>query len=1428
MYIRKKVYKKIVVVLFTICFFLTNVMPVRLWAQPMLALPQPGALVGLSAGFTPVILRGIEVDPISPFVFHFIVDAGDEKLSTQELQDEVQKIVRYFLAGLALPEDKLWVNLSPYEEDRIVDEVFGQTEMGRDLLAQDYILKQVTATLTHTEDKLGKIFWQRVYQKAYETFQTTNIPINTFNKVWIVPDQARVYVQDQKAVVIGSSMDILVDQDYLSMKNNLFHDPSMLEHEHRAQAEQTNALSSAVIKEVVLPELSKEINEGKNFAQLRQIYHSLILANWFKGHMRQAFLNQVYSDHNSVEGIAIDDPTSTGKIYQRYLEAFKQGVCNFMRVEYDLYVNKHIPRKYFSGGAFLNPQVIEDSSLAGKKQAGSVLSLPNILRATTSVFNPDRSRGGLFSRKISSDFKINTLKNIVSAIGLSVIFGLSQSTSFASNQYFKGNLDEQIASNTIIMNTLESESGDSESGEETITLNTEQRLLFTLFSNLGFNNVSFRLISPTEAVVVEEGQVLGFLEYEVKRSSETLYGWYRLLNLDKTKIYSSMKNEWVSYRGGSAYSQRIRFEEEQAWNFLKEIRSPFEKAYYLKQKYIPSGSEGLLADLANQFIQANRKKHGIGQGNKKEEALVTVLPSASLSSNGGGVYEVKAMADSIHIAKSPKIFSFSMPTDNIYIHHLEIMDFSGSISGEHITSQVDNLLERVQDDIDKKRTRTYSFVILGEISYVNRLKNRIMTPEEVLKEFEGPMGQRLRSRTQGYGNTLLMDHLKEAIDFTNQKINPVVPKFVGGVTDGDHDEQTWGTKPFTPEEYRDDGRHKKIYELSSLYNFSYFIVDVNSKPSPLFQFWEKEDRERKMKGLAPLFYFSQGDYAGSEKTRKSLMSRYLQEQYVCQMRVSDTTSDSSGDFFYATLGGKIVETWNRHLQKAGLSRSSDIKITNGGMVQMDPNGEILLPLADLGFVGDVVVEQHYSPQVHPLSKKPKHPINPHQQIYLIEDASGSTKEKGYFSKVKQESIKLMRMYGDQFRAITVFNEFVNSRENTGDINQLIDYQRRVIPGSGTNGYGALKHALPKILEKHQKAKESDPDVETVILLATDGLFNQGGSGDVWIRYLPEFINEGIKIHLLADGSLGAVVNNQLEKMSIPTDLRSAFVFSDKWSETRNQPIIFHASLATGGKQYAGKNVVESFKEFALDASGGLGSADFSVNPFVPDFIIIKGIGTDGNPMVKRLNIQASTEFNRISRNVVEAKYLDSDNNQVGFINNGQRYQISPIDSTSNNSVYRFEDMDIFGWQEGSADDKKGFHKVDDLGKAAAQAFAKGKDLYVWIREDGGEKLRLFTGDQLGRLVSEIGVTVSQDKKPGIQQAGASSTLVNTNKIDQTKYGGIDFKADQFNILSEGEALDYGELIDLEALMRDFNPHRVTPTVLNMVPVTSPQMILGPN
>ena len=178
-------------------------------------------MVSLSPGFTPVMLKGIKINPENPLQIDFIVDTGNSKFKEEELKQESAKLIKYFLASLTVPEKDLWVNLSPYEKDRIIPQEFGVTEMGRDLLAQDYLLKQLTASLIYPEHDLGKTFWQKVYEKAQRLYGKTDMPINTFNKVWIVPDKAVVYESEGTAFVTETHLKVMLEGDYLALKQNL-------------------------------------------------------------------------------------------------------------------------------------------------------------------------------------------------------------------------------------------------------------------------------------------------------------------------------------------------------------------------------------------------------------------------------------------------------------------------------------------------------------------------------------------------------------------------------------------------------------------------------------------------------------------------------------------------------------------------------------------------------------------------------------------------------------------------------------------------------------------------------------------------------------------------------------------------------------------------------------------------------------------------------------------------------------------------------------------------------------------------------------------------------------------------------------------------------------------------------------------------------
>src|SRR3989338_4619653 len=203
----------------------------------------------------------------------------------------------------------------------------------------------------YPEKELGKEFWDKVYQKAKEKYGTTEIPVDTFNKVWILPETATVYEHGQTVYIVEAKLRVMLDQDYVA--GNVVASLGGGRDKAGTSPAPTpagNNISTSIIREIILPEIEHEVNYGQNFAPLRQIYHSLILAKWYKETIKNSLLSKIYIDQKKIAGVNLDDATLKDQIYAQYMEAYKKGVFNYIKEDYDRLSNETIPRKYFSGG----------------------------------------------------------------------------------------------------------------------------------------------------------------------------------------------------------------------------------------------------------------------------------------------------------------------------------------------------------------------------------------------------------------------------------------------------------------------------------------------------------------------------------------------------------------------------------------------------------------------------------------------------------------------------------------------------------------------------------------------------------------------------------------------------------------------------------------------------------------------------------------------------------------------------------------------------------------------------------------------------------------------------------------------------------------------------------------------------------------------
>ena len=119
--------------------------------------------------------------------FSLLADAS-HKLPKEEEQVELQtRLGRYLNTFLVLSGEHINVTLTPMDEYCGLPKLLRNTELGRDMLAQDVVLKHYAASQMHPSTVQGKKFWDKVDNLAvgYQAFESCF-------RVWIVPDNVTV------------------------------------------------------------------------------------------------------------------------------------------------------------------------------------------------------------------------------------------------------------------------------------------------------------------------------------------------------------------------------------------------------------------------------------------------------------------------------------------------------------------------------------------------------------------------------------------------------------------------------------------------------------------------------------------------------------------------------------------------------------------------------------------------------------------------------------------------------------------------------------------------------------------------------------------------------------------------------------------------------------------------------------------------------------------------------------------------------------------------------------------------------------------------------------------------------------------------------------------------------------------------------------
>ena len=306
----------------------------------------------LEDGFPPVV-GGISFPLDNPMQIGFSLhyDASQPPPSNQEQEELARRLGSYLNTCLVLTGDKLNVTLNPLDANCGLPDLLRCTELGRDMLGQDIVLKIRTAAHMHPESESGASFWESV-----ESFLGDTQALDLAFRVWVVPDAAEVRKSSKDGrghvAIEKFSLKVLCEDDYQTLQK--YHAlqgqsmPASLGYDQRVLS---------AFSEFVLPAIQEEVRLGPRFGLLRQMLSVLVVAKWIMDSSlaepltRAGFLRSNAPDKYGLNSV---DEAVIREMKDLYLRLFSDGIWRWSRPHLGTGTNTAQKRLYVAGGIHLN------------------------------------------------------------------------------------------------------------------------------------------------------------------------------------------------------------------------------------------------------------------------------------------------------------------------------------------------------------------------------------------------------------------------------------------------------------------------------------------------------------------------------------------------------------------------------------------------------------------------------------------------------------------------------------------------------------------------------------------------------------------------------------------------------------------------------------------------------------------------------------------------------------------------------------------------------------------------------------------------------------------------------------------------------------------------------------------------------------------
>lgn len=312
-------------------------------------------------------LMGFICNPLFPRQFDaVIINQGKPASVKSTLSNEQKKFMSYLKTAIQVPDTKQWVNLSPYEPNRILPSELEGTSLGLALMEADLRLKRRLASLLNPQTtKVAEELWRQVREKFSEySFETT---MTSFIKVWVCPDKIQIYehLSDSPENEITRmfnipkgnvgfftaelTLQVLCEIDRLALQHHLESD---IFHQNRLSPtliKEINQEFERLFKRVIIPIVNNEVNNSSYFHGLRQCFDALVLGSCF---------TEKFKDHPMMKNIIDNRRPEKLTTYQLKLKD-QQGTQSYS--DHQVYSQREASINDFSSHSRRATSTLEDA-----------------------------------------------------------------------------------------------------------------------------------------------------------------------------------------------------------------------------------------------------------------------------------------------------------------------------------------------------------------------------------------------------------------------------------------------------------------------------------------------------------------------------------------------------------------------------------------------------------------------------------------------------------------------------------------------------------------------------------------------------------------------------------------------------------------------------------------------------------------------------------------------------------------------------------------------------------------------------------------------------------------------------------------------------------------------------------------------------------